>query len=94
MVKSAKDCSPVTAARIDFWLAGPDGSYDDDHRATVFSDSSGAYKFESNFPPDYGFRPPHIHIKISANGFGTLVSQHYPGKLTREGKFDLVINPL
>jgi protocatechuate 3,4-dioxygenase beta subunit len=33
---------------------------------------------ESNFPPGYSGRPPHIHIRISANGFRSLATQHYP----------------
>ena len=40
-VRSSLDCRPLARARIEFWLAGPDGRYDDDHRATVFSDPSG-----------------------------------------------------
>ena len=94
VVKSAKDCSPLAAAKIEFWLTGPDGNYDNHHRATVISDSAGEYRFESNFPPAYGFRPPHIHIKVSANGYEILVSQHYPDKGTAEGTFDLVLKPL
>ena len=93
-VISAKDCSPIANAKIEFWLTGPDGSYDDDHRATVFTGLSGQYRFESNFPPAYGSRPPHIHIKVSANRFKVLVSQHYPVKETKKGIFDLVLVPL
>ncbi len=93
IVKSAKDCAPIAGARIEFWLAGPDGSYDDDHRATVVADQGGAYRFESNFPPKYSFRPPHIHVKVSAPGFGSLVTQHYPKKGETQGTFDLVLVP-
>ena len=69
IVRSSVDCSPVIGVRIEFWLAGPDGNYDDDHRATMFSDKTGLYKFESNFPPPYRGRPPHIHMKIKSHGF-------------------------
>jgi len=92
-VRSSKDCAPVAGARIEFWLAGPGGEYDDEHRATVIADASGAYRFESNFPPPYSGRPPHIHIKASAPGFRTLVTQHYPQKGAKEGSFDLVLVP-
>ena len=40
IVKSAKDCSPIAKDKIEFWLTGPDGNYDDDHRATVTADYS------------------------------------------------------
>ena len=93
VVRSAADCRPIENARIELWLTNPDGDYDDDHRATVYSDDTGAYRFESNFPPGYSGRPPHIHIKISANDFKTLVTQHYPVTGSRNGEFDLVLVP-
>lgn len=93
VVKSSLDCSPIAGARIEFWLANIKGRYDDDHRATVFSDEAGEYRFESNFPPSYSGRPSHIHIRVSARGYRTLVTQHYPVKGLREGTFDLVIIP-
>ncbi|WP_347274155.1 intradiol ring-cleavage dioxygenase [Candidatus Kuenenia sp.] len=93
VARSSTDCSPLIGARIEFWLAGPDRKYDDDHRATILSDKDGAYKFESNFPPPYRGRPSHIHIKITAKGYRTLVIQYYPTKGQAEGKFDLVLIP-
>jgi len=92
-VRSSKDCAPVPGATIEFWLAGPDGEYDDAHRATVVVDASGAYWFESNLPQPYFGRPPHIHVRVSASGFKTLVTQHYPEPGKRAGVFDLVLVP-
>ena len=91
MVISSGDCTPIAEAVIELWLTGPDGSYDDDHRATVYSDGSGRYRFESNFPPGYSGRPPHIHIRVSANGHKTLTTQHYPVAGHGAGEFDLVL---
>jgi len=54
------------------------GEYDDAHRATIIADASAAYRFESNLPPPYSGRPPHIHLRVSARNFKTLVTQHYP----------------
>jgi protocatechuate 3,4-dioxygenase beta subunit len=93
MVKSARDCSIISNARIEFWLAGPDEEYDDAHRTTVLSNKSGAYQFESNPPPKYTFRPPHIHIRVTAEGYKTLVTQHYPEKGKARDTFDLVLVP-
>jgi protocatechuate 3,4-dioxygenase beta subunit len=93
VVKSAADCAPIEKARIELWLTNPEGDYDDDHRATIFSDGAGQYRFESNFPPGYSGRPPHIHIKISANGFETLATQHYPSTVSNKGVFDIVLAP-
>ncbi len=93
VVRSSKDCSPVKGAGIEFWMAGPDGNYDDAHRATLFADDSGGYRFESNVPVPYSGRPPHIHIKVSAKGFQTLVTQHYPEKGKNSSAADLVLVP-
>lgn len=93
VVKSSSDCSAIKNAQIEFWLTGPDGEYDDAYRATVFSDDKGRYAFESNRPKGYFFRPPHIHIRVSARGFQTLITQHYPEKDTISDIFDLVLIP-
>ena len=85
-------CRPLAGAQLEFWLAGPDGNYDDAHRAAVYSNQSGAYRFESNFPPKYSFRPPHIHLRVSAPGYKTLVTQHYPQEGQSRGTFDLVLD--
>lgn len=93
VVKSSADCSPIAGAQIEFWMAGPNGQYDDAHRATMFSDASGEYQFESNPPPPYSGRPPHIHIRVSADGYETLVTQYYPDEGQTAGTFDLVLVP-
>lgn len=93
MVKTAMDCSAIEGARIEFWLADPDGRYDDNYRATIVSDKSGAYQFESHFPPPYSGRPSHIHIRVSAESYKTLVTQHYPPSGQTKGTFDLVLTP-
>ncbi len=87
------DCSSVSQAKIELWLANPDGIYDDDHRATIMSDSSGFYRFESNVPTPYTGRPPHIHLRVTADGFKELVTQHYPEAGKTEATFDLVLVP-
>jgi protocatechuate 3,4-dioxygenase beta subunit len=93
VVRSSKDCRPVPGAKIELWLAGPDGKYDDAHRATIITDASAAYRFESNLPPPYFGRPPHIHLRLSAKGFETLVTQHYPAGGTVSAVFDIVLVP-
>jgi protocatechuate 3,4-dioxygenase beta subunit len=93
VVKSAENCAPIAQAIIELWLAGPNGRYDDDHRATLYSDEFGEYRFKSNYPPGYSGRPPHIHIRVSAKGFQALATQHYPAKGQTEGYFDLVLMP-
>ena len=90
-VLAARTCRAIPRARIEFWLANPQGQYDDDHRATVFTSRRGGYRFESNKPPSYESRPPHIHIRVSARGFRTLVTQHYPSPSRSRALFNLVL---
>jgi protocatechuate 3,4-dioxygenase beta subunit len=93
VVRSSTDCLAIGGARIEFWLAGPTGRYDDDHRGVVYSDESGVYQFESNPPPPYMGRPPHLHIRVEAAGHKSLVTQHYPTETRGSGTFDLVLVP-
>ena len=93
IIRSSADCAPVAGAQLEFWLAGPDGQYDDNHRATVMADASGAYRFESNLPPAYGGRPAHIHIRATARGYQALVTQYYPMPGDTAGSFELVLIP-
>lgn len=90
-VLSAGDCRPLPKARIEFWLVNPQGQYDDAHRATVFADPQGRYRFQSNRPIDYVNRRPHIHIMVTAEGHEQLITQHYPRENTAEAVFDLVL---
>lgn len=92
-VRSTAGCAPIAAARVELWLAGPSGEYDDAHRATVIADADGRYRFESSPPPPYGQRPPHIHLRVTAAGFESLVTQHYPAPGQTRAEFDLVLIP-
>jgi len=92
-VKSAQDCSPIPGAKIELWMSGPQGRYGDDWRATLLSVENGQYHFESHDATEYFNRPPHIHIRATADGFVDLVTQHYPKKDAGIGQFDLVLVP-
>jgi protocatechuate 3,4-dioxygenase beta subunit len=90
-VLAARTCRPIAKARIELWLANPQGEYDDAHRATMFASQVGCYRFESNRPVAYSERPPHIHLRISARGFRTLVTQHYPRAGRSSATFNVVL---
>lgn len=92
-VRSAADCRVIGNAKIELWLAGPDGIYGDAWRATLFSRPNGRYSFSSHFPGQYGSRPPHIHLIVNAPGFEELITQHYLQPGTQGGVFDLVLIP-
>jgi protocatechuate 3,4-dioxygenase beta subunit len=90
-VLAARTCRAIARARIELWLANADGEYDDAHRATVIAGRRGGYRFESSKPPSYSSRPPHIHLRVSARGFRTLVTQHYPRATRSSAVFNLVL---
>ena len=92
-VRSSSDCSLIPAAKVELWMTGPQGSYGDKWRATLFSAENGTYYFESHAPTDFGTRRPHIHIRVTAAGFKPLMTQHYPLKDAGLGIFDLVLIP-
>ncbi|CAN5259050.1 hypothetical protein BH24ACT19_BH24ACT19_03480 [soil metagenome] len=92
-VLSTDTCQPIPGARIEFWLADAGGNYDDVHRATMLAGEGGEFRFESNFPALYENRPPHIHVRVTAPGYGELVTQHYPEAGQTETNFDLVLQP-
>ena len=93
-VKSANDCRPIPGATLELWMTGPDGRYGDAWRATLLSSGNGTYHFVSHVPTDFGKRRAHIHIRVTADGFTPLVTQHYATKGTGEALFDLVLIPL
>lgn len=92
-VKSANDCSRIPDAKVELWMTGPDGRYGDAWRATLYSADNGNYYFKSHSATNYASRPPHIHIKVSAAGYETLITQHYPIQDAGIGMFDLVLIP-
>jgi protocatechuate 3,4-dioxygenase beta subunit len=49
------------------------------------------YRFETDFPPGYFGRPPHIHFKIFAPGHRSLTTQVYPKKGQSTITFNFVL---
>lgn len=92
-VRSAAGCGALAAARLEWWSANPRGQYDDEHRATQRADAQGRYRYETDFPPRYGFRPPHLHVRVTAPGHRTLVTQLYPRAGQTALEFDFVLAP-
>ena len=89
-VRSASDCTLLAEAQIEWWSASPGGQYDDGHRATQLVDRNGRYRYETDFPGNYG-RPLHLHVRVTASGHRTLVSQLYPRPGQTSVTFDFVL---
>lgn len=90
VVRSGIDCAVMRGTRVEVWLRGPDGLYDDVHRGTVITDANGRYRFESNFPGS-GF--PHIHVRVAAPGYRPLEIRYVPRTGATSGVLDLVLEP-
>ena len=78
----ASDCSlPLPQATVEVWQANEKGIYDNTTayrlRGQVLTMEDGSYEFETVFPGSYDNRPSHIHYRISAVGYSTLVTQLY-----------------
>ena len=90
-VKSAGSCNVISGARVEWWQTNPQGRYDDEHRGAQLTSSDGSYRFETDFPPGYFGRPPHIHFKVFAPGHRTLTTQVYPKRGQGTIAFDFVL---
>ena len=91
-VRSTGSCEAVSGARVEWWQTNPKGTYDDEHRGALLTNSSGRYILETDFPPPYSGRPSHVHFKIIAPGHRTLTTQLYPERKESVLSFDFVLN--
>jgi hypothetical protein len=64
----------------------------DHHGATLARDAEGRYRYETDAPGRYPGRPLHVHVRVTAPGHRTLVTQVYPspGQTSIEVDFVLV----
>ncbi len=90
-VRSTVDCRPLDGAQIEWWSTNPQGEYDDVHRATQQAAADGRYHYETDFPGIYPGRPAHLHLRITAEGHRTLITQLYPKKDEKVLTVDLVL---
>jgi protocatechuate 3,4-dioxygenase beta subunit len=80
-------CVPLAGALVEVWQADARGDYtqvggkQDDPgcllRASLRTDGEGRYSFRTVLPGEYPGRPRHIHYRVSAAGYATLVTQLY-----------------
>lgn len=92
-VRAMPACTPLGTARLEWWAANTQGDYDAAHRATQAVESTGAYRYTTDFPGVYPGRPPHLHLRVTAPGYRTLVTQVYPQAGQTEMTFDIVLVP-
>jgi len=81
---------PLAGALVEVWQADARGDYSqvgakpDDAgcllRASLRTDADGRYSFRTVAPGEYPGRPRHMHYRVSAKGYATLVTQLYFGR--------------
>jgi protocatechuate 3,4-dioxygenase beta subunit len=91
VMNAARPEAPVPSARLEIWQTDGTGRYhpersgayadfadrEIDLRGTVLADAEGRFAVLSVFPKEYWPRPPHLHYRITAEGFRPLITQHY-----------------
>lgn len=85
-VRSSVDCSPIAQAKLEFWPEYAGQGHPDEARVTIYTNTDGKYRFESD-PPE------HIHMRISAPSFMTIGQNSYHPNGITQGTFDIVLKP-
>ncbi len=86
VVLSSEDCLPIAGAKLEM-RPEVGGVHPESQRATLFTDAAGHYVYRSE-------QPEHIHMRISAHGFHTIVAnQYHPDPDQSTGRFDVVLVP-
>jgi protocatechuate 3,4-dioxygenase beta subunit len=92
-VRSTRECKALPGATLEWWSADGKGAYQDRLRATQTADAQGTFRYVTESPGRYPGRPPHLHVKVTAPGHRTLVTQVYPKPDQKEIAFDFVLQP-
>lgn len=93
VVLSAVSCKPVPNALVQLWQSNARGIYVRRLSATVRTDGAGRFRYESPRPTSYEGLPPHIHVRVAARGFETLLSRVVVPSGTRRTSVRLVLVP-
>ena len=82
----SRSCVPIANARVDFWQADGNGTYDNTGytlRGYQLTDAQGRYQLDTVVPGLYPGRTEHIHVKVTPSGGTTITSQLYFPSSTR-----------
>jgi len=69
-------CRPLAHARVELMQSDRDGVYRRRGSATVFTDRNGRFRFEGPVPAQYEGLPPHIHLRVVAKNYLTLLTRY------------------
>jgi protocatechuate 3,4-dioxygenase beta subunit len=94
VVLSAFGCTPLRGAQVQLWQANRNYEYVRRLSATVLTDRSGRFRYESPLPVSHEGRPPHIHLRVIARGHEPLLTRYVLVQGTKRGHVRLVLVPL
>jgi len=94
VVVSALNCAPIRGARVELWQSNRGGQYTQAGSGTVITGRDGRFRFEGPYPPSYETLPPHIHIRVVAKDYVTLVTRYVVAPHERRGSIRLVLTPI
>jgi protocatechuate 3,4-dioxygenase beta subunit len=81
----------MRGALVEFWQASANGRYDQRGHASVITGRAGTFRFEGPVPPGETGRPPHIHIHVSAAGYGDFVTTYFLARGERRARITVVL---
>ena len=87
------DCRPVPGAVVDLWHCDERGRYDNSgfrYRGHQFTDSAGAYRFETIRPIRYSGRTPHFHVRVQGETTRLLTTQLFFPDLHEANRRDYI----
>jgi protocatechuate 3,4-dioxygenase beta subunit len=90
VIVSALGCKPIGGARVEFWQSNAEGVYTRKLSGTVITNSAGRFRYQSPFP---AADEPHMHIRVVAPNFRTLLTRYEPALGERVGTVRLVLVP-
>jgi hypothetical protein len=90
-VRSSAGCAPIGGAKIEFWPVGPDAADGHSKRTTLFADANGKYRLRCDLPA--ADRAAYIYLRVSADGYATLMAHYQPKPSQAESEFDIVLEP-
>jgi protocatechuate 3,4-dioxygenase beta subunit len=93
VVLSAVDCKPIRGAQVQFWQSNAKGVYTKKLSATVLTRRDGSFRYESPKPVSYDGFPPHIHVRVIAKGYETLLTRVVPAKGAKRTTVRFVLVP-
>lgn len=88
------DCRPLAGATVEVWQAGKGGVYDRRGRASVVTGRDGSFAFRGPPPVAYEGISPHIHVRVSHEGFDEVATTVRTTRGARTARIEIVLGSL